>query len=732
MKKKDLERIENLQATEEIIELARQSSTETGYNNLKLHNTYRYRCLARVLFDGEILKVAVFDAEDIRKGDTDPRYEIFIGLKEEKYLSRKRRYDGPLEWRTAMLENLLKWYWYDYDEYCWMLPEEKEQLETLLNAEKRNGIFAIQEWQDRIREKIAIKKYKQITEIWDAAMKPVRKPPHGFYEWSKKNGFDGENYIFYDYEKQVKEGFCTACQRIVPIDADQKPRHGSEGWCSSCNKEITYIARKKRKEPMRTSFRGVRLIQNYGTGVITRCFSLRRIDNPRVLGDTLYHIEESRRIIAVGGKAECYDWNDYKERGYRWTLNTRFEDSDYGRYYKIYEYPDNVQNVLNKLHSAYSIYTIANAKKAVSVTTGYFLYMEQKYPVIEKVFKAGLINLGRDYITTLRASLIPDCTVGGELAKLLQIDGARMKRLKAADGNSHMLAWLQEEKRRNTQFPDDAIKLLSIAGMDPDDDDLNRILKYLSLKKTCNYVRKQLSLLYPDDEWTIKRNIKKVMSDWVDYLRMMEQQKMDMSKELLLKPKNIVIAHNELVAQIDLQHSGKKIKEIQSKFPDVDKVCEELRKYEYADEQYCIVAPKGVEDIFREGLTLKHCIHTCDIYFNRIEKRETYLMFLRRVSAPETPWYTLEVEPGGNIRQKKSVLNEAYKDLEEAVPFLKKWQQYVQEHMSKEDKKLAKMSDEARKTGYKQLRDEKKIIWHGKLQGKLLADALESDFMAAN
>ena len=95
------------------------------------------------------------------------------------------------------------------------------------------------------------------------------------------------------------------------------------------------------------------------------------------------------------------------------------------------------------------------------------------------------------------------------------------------------------------------------------------------------------------------------------------------------------------------------------------------------------------------------------------------------------PWYTLEIEPGGNIRQKKSVLNEAYKDLDDALPFLRKWQQWVEKNLSAEDKKLAEKSDKARKDGYKQLREEKKLIWHGRLQGTLLVDALENDFMEA-
>lgn len=53
----------------------------------------------------------------------------------------------------------------------------------------------------------------------------------------------------------------------------------------------------------------------------------------------------------------------------------------------------------------------------------------------------------------------------------------------------------------------------------------------------------------------------------------------------------------------------------------------------------------------------------------------------------------------------------------------------MKKNLSEEDKKLAAKSDKARREGYKKLREEKKIILHGSLQGALLADALESDFM---
>ena len=177
--------------------------------------------------------------------------------------------------------------------------------------------------------------------------------------------------------------------------------------------------------------------------------------------------------------------------------------------------------------------------------------------------------------------------------------------------------------------------------------------------------------------------------------------------------------------------SSEEIAKKKRDFPRAQELMEsgELKKYEYDNGTYCIVAPRSIDDIYREGIVLKHCIHTCDIYFQRINIRETYLLFLRHSAEPDTPWYTVEIEPGGNIRQKKSVLNEAYKDLDDAMPFLQEWQQWVKKNLSEEDRKLAAKSDKARREGYKKLREEKKIILHGSLQGALLADALESDFM---
>jgi hypothetical protein len=207
--------------------------------------------------------------------------------------------------------------------------------------------------------------------------------------------------------------------------------------------------------------------------------------------------------------------------------------------------------------------------------------------------------------------------------------------------------------------------------------------------------------------------------------------KMDTDKSMVYMPKDLRKAHNECIDLLDKKRVEDEAKKLKKKWPKVEKNLKGLERYEWTDGKYCIVSPKTIADIYREGMLLKHCLHTCDIYWDRITTKTTFLMFLRKAEEPDNPWYTLEVEPGGNIRQKRTMGDNQNPDLKDAIPFLKKWQKHILKIMSDEDKKLAEASDKQRKENYKQIRKEKKKVWHGKLQGQLLADVLEADFMAA-
>ena len=86
--------------------------------------------------------------------------------------------------------------------------------------------------------------------------------------------------------------------------------------------------------------------------------------------------------------------------------------------------------------------------------------------------------------------------------------------------------------------------------------------------------------------------------------------------------------------------------------------------------------------ILKEGQALHHCIDKKTEYLERINEQETYILFLRNTKQPDTPYYTLEVEPGGVIRQKRTEYDRQNKDIEAASAFLREWQLEIQKRIT--------------------------------------------------
>lgn len=720
MIKSELEKLRTLNATPAMVRALEMPGEKKDY--LGKRYKYKYKFASRCQNLNGFLKVSICTREDVQKRILKPKWDVFINYEGDEYITRERQEDGSYKWRTAYICNLEDMYSYsrrDYENYMYMNQEGSREIQMLLKTKDR-GYRGICQWQQGCKKRIEDKKIKKLTDEWDEQMKPIKEPPGGFEDWWKHNGFDGENYIFYA-SAGAKEGYCTSC--IGKVTLNHKPKHNEEGTCQVCGKRVMYISRGKKTSKMWSNCRHVSCIQRYKNGLVQRDFYVWRIDSKdaETVNKSEFRIDESRRTLILEDTYKVFAYEDYRRRGTRWAEK---KDAEIERYAE-HMYQRNLKQLLKNSHTAYPI-AVEHGYKAAGLR--YFLTKEKKYPAIEMTYKAGLYELAEDMVNkSWILNTVLNNNSAGELAKILGIDKARMKRLKEMKGDIRALIWLQKEKELDTIFRDIDISTLSKAELEPETIERSKIGKYLSIEKICNYMNKQVEI-------RLKGKYKALVTvwrDWNDYVNMMEKMKMDCSKELLLKPKDLSIAHNELVARISMLDSKKQIAEKEKKFKKAQKLMQsgELKKYEYSDGKYCIVAPNGIDEIFREGLTLKHCIHTCDIYFQRIDIRETYLLFLRRAEAPDKPWYTVEIEPGGNIRQKKSVLNEAYKDLDDAIPFLQKWQKWVKKNLSEEDKKLAEKSDKARKEGYKKLREEKKIIWHGRLQGTLLVDALEDDFM---
>lgn len=129
---------------------------------------------------------------------------------------------------------------------------------------------------------------------------------------------------------------------------------------------------------------------------------------------------------------------------------------------------------------------------------------------------------------------------------------------------------------------------------------------------------------------------------------------------------------------------------------------------------------------------LHHCISNAERYWDRMEQRESYILFLRKVNAPDKPYYTLEVEPNGTVRQLRTYYDrQNEKDIQAARSFLRSWQKVVAKRLNEEDRMLARASKVLREQEFIQMRNDQIIIHTGDLAGKLLVDVLTADLMEA-
>lgn len=728
MRKTELRKLRALPATKEMMEKAKHNTIKeivTSYSGKTYTKVTRvYAAFLRVQQLGAYVKIAVFLPEWMCRGISTAKYEIYINKQGMEWITRELDDAGnEVKWSTSMVYNLagLDWYTVKRDSkkgiYC--NNDARRTINTLSIEGKENylkkvkGADRLNRWQECVRKERIRAAEKKEQEPWDRDMALMPTTTEAFAKWLRKEA-PRENHIFYQYARGgAKSGYCRHCDCNITLV--QIPHHREEIKCPKCRRTSVLISIGKIKM-IRTQDSPAQIIQPIAGGYVVRTYEVRYSVETAKCNQAKYHIRETTRTLYRQGRIDIYQYTLYKNKYTRWCrMETEVGYINY-RCTPPLLYKGNIQTVNRILDGRTALPLLIHNGRRVNIER--YLYLENTRPVIEMLVKAGMEDLALEICNyQIESSLLDEKQ--SELKKILKLDGSRFKRLREIGARGEALRWLQYEKKHNTTWRDGAIGYLVKNNISPND--IAFIADRMSVMRIYNYLVQQ--------EIRSADSLAQIVTTWRDYLNMATKQKMPVEQEMIYKPKNLRQAHAELIEMIEANGIEKVAKGIRRRFPKVDKVCPTLKKYEYRDDRFCIVAPTGVQDIVREGTILRHCIHTCDYYFDRISRQETYLFFLRSAKTPDTPWYTLEVEPAGNIRQKRTTGDNQNADLNKAMPFLRKWQKEIQKRIGAEEKALAAESEKLRKENYKNLRKNQNRIWHGKLQGQLLADVLEQDFM---
>lgn len=713
MKKKELLESKVLTATAGMMRLAEgdKAVRKPGYG--WGGEAYQYGLYMRCRILGGLLKVAFFLPEHMKAGGRLPAYELYVDKEAGSFLTYDRMTG---KWLTAKL-NMISWPNYVWrSEKKWISAQGHDLVKSYLGTE-HGGFKGLLEYQMQVRADELKRRHKKETDPWDLDLEQTPDLPKDWAKWVEKVGIT-ENYIFYRYDRKGAEtGYCTFCEKEVAI---RKPRHNKAGHCLRCRHAVTYKAMGKAGRAVATGRDYMYLIQRCEDGFMVREFQgYRRYWKEDYRNPECSCWEVRRAIYSHDAKPlHAYYWGDYKHAETRWIETSFCHPGWYG---------DAKGRVYGK--------TLPSLGKNELRRTGFpealednrkmdpekYLAVLQRVPQLEQLSKAHLPALAAEclgsYYDFARAFRNPESC---SLLKLLGIDSQQLKRLRKNRGGRSFLGWLQYEKAVGKILPDETIAWFCREQILPDK--LRFITDRMSIVQIHNYMRRQMRETGMDS--------REMLTTWSDYLSMACRLKMDTGDEIIYRARKLRQRHDELVELCGQKERAIRAGEILGKYPHIEDIFQETKAvYEYAGKDYAVIVPSRIEEIMEEGERLRHCVGSSDRYWERIERRESYVLFLRRITDLGVPYYTLEIEPDGTVRQKRTEYDRQKEDIRDAEKFLLEWQKVIAQRITAKEKGLAEKSRVLRNQEFVQMREDRVIINTGELKGQLLADVLMADLM---
>lgn len=689
---------------------------------------------------GEILILNIYQAKELLV-----RYCINCETGEHEYWKEQHgwRKGGIL---NALNEDWRDWEWRTYDDYPKLQEKDANRIKELIihrawnNSpwERINGLE--HSYNSEIRERSVTNRKIRLMEL----MRKVPNCPENLREWFFQKS-SGEDYMFRD--RETKKFTCTNCgesseaSEIKRQDGEKKIRHNDMVFCPSCGK---LVQAKTRTDHMEKKPESCYLIQP-----VDEDTSVLRIIEAQVRWDN------GRHYVELGDEIRIMLYKVYSNLKLKKTYKIYYEDPWDGwtggnrrnlRARQGYLYPGEFSQLLKG--TSYS-----NASRVLEYLSAHGIKLNYNRLMagagrmkgyaekIEYLSKGKFWNLLRDTVECTDYPGYPSAYYGPMNMRADSIEGMfliqdrqKINRIRDEHGGNDMVRWMQYSDEIGKKISKETVQWMNLNKIWPRD--IRELEEYMSPQQVMNYIIRQQKEQYAE------KSVNEVLEQYKDYLSMCKACGKNMQDEMVYRPRELKRRHDEVVVdqqqiqilkELENNAEGKEAyaQEMRQKFPEAEEILKEIKsRYEYEDEEYKIIVPNTLVDIVKEGRALHHCAGSSERYFDRIESRETYICFLRRQEAPGIPFYTIEVEPGGTIRQHRSYYDEE-PGIEEIRVFLKGWQKAIRKRLTEEDKKLAKISKIKREANIAELEEKKNIrVLQGLAEDFLEAEEIEKELEA--
>ena len=271
----------------------------------------------------------------------------------------------------------------------------------------------------------------------------------------------------------------------------------------------------------------------------------------------------------------------------------------------------------------------------------YFL----KYQSIELLEKAGFHKV---VAARLRGGCREINWRATDLRKILKLNGRELREFRNAGGEVWMLERYKHIQKTGHHLDFDKVKHLTGYNVE---EHIKSIVRFVPIEKALDYIDAQENAhLY----------------DYRDYLEECSKLGYDMKKKRILFPENLQEAHKKTSAAVEVAKDHIRQKEFELGMQKI------YDKPEFTDGNLLIRPAKSIGELCGESKALSHCVRT---YADRVCDGKCAILFIRKTSDPELPYYTLELSPEGKIVQCRGDHNCSMTD--EVKAFVTLWYETV-------------------------------------------------------
>lgn len=487
-------------------------------------------------------------------------------------------------------------------------------------------------------------------------------------------------YILYHREKKCVDGYCTGCKQYLELEKYCKPaKHGLQWNCPSCGAKITFLAGGRVPAATHRVSRNFLLLRAIDGDLYMRSVKVYQYFTRNSFNEWNGISEYDTEYEPYGysnywcGEDGAAQWNHYA--GASWlklkTCNEPYFAEAFGgtRDYRVIGLEQIGESRLK--YCGYEKFIELCGDTASDCPLVKFLCMSAKYPALEKLMKSGFEYIVKDKLLGRSVRLNYR---GDTPQKILRLNTAELRALNEASASEYNdYLYFRKNIRASGSFAKRFELFEHFRTILPDIVEVAEQTG-LSHEKVMNYIKRQ----------TGGKNEKTYlfMRDWKDHLRQCVELGYDVTDEAICKPADFYKMHERISMEVE----ARKDKMMWDNFT---KNYEQRRELEFFGEEFIVIQPSYIDEIIKEGEALRHCVGG---YAERHAQGKLTIMFLRKKSEPDKPYYTVEVSNDYKIVQCRGLRNNMANNPKpkSVEDFEKKYQEYLDGLVQSKAKKARK------------------------------------------